>query len=228
MIRRRWVHGVLASVLCAVATTGWTESTRSPDARNSAPRTAPAAGLATGLLSKEDEAKLNEGFLETMDLIYAGRIVEATRRVDEIVALAPEDPRPYLLKARLLREYISEQDNSRDNVKPQVAPILAVLDVALAKSEAILAKDRDSLAGRLYRGWTKMFRGQLHELAFEHWSAGRSAKGGKSDLDEVLRRDPQNPDARMIMGTYLYFADLLPGVLKVASFLLRIPGGDHH
>jgi tetratricopeptide (TPR) repeat protein len=71
-----------------------------------------------------------------------------------------------------------------------------------------------------------MFRGQLHELAFEHWSAGRSAKAGKSDLDRVLSQEPANPDARMIMGTYLYFADLLPGVLKIASFLLRIPGGD--
>ncbi len=180
----------------------------------------------TGLLAQNDEERLTAGFLETMDLVYAGQVPAATARVAELVELAPEDPRPYLLKARLMREYVSEQDNKRENVKPQVAPILEVLDVSLEKSEALLRKDPSSLAGHLYRGWTKMFRGQLHELAFEHWSAGRSAKAGKSDLDEVLRRDPNNPDAKMIMGTYLYFADLLPGVLKVASVVLRIPGGD--
>jgi tetratricopeptide (TPR) repeat protein len=180
----------------------------------------------TGLLPAEIETRVSRGYLDAMELVYAGRIPEAEKQAEELVTLAPDDPRPYLLKARVMREYVSEQDNTRENVKPQVAPILGVLDVALDRSEAILRKDPDAVAGHLYRGWTRMFRGQLHELAFEHWSAGRSAKAGKSDLDRVLSQDPANPDARMIMGTYLYFADLLPGVLKIASFLLRIPGGD--
>ncbi|MFN8178900.1 MAG: hypothetical protein U0167_13305 [bacterium] len=185
-----------------------------------------ATVLPTGLLSPDVEQKISAGFLDTMALVYQGRIVEASARVKELLALAPEDPRPYLLQARVLREYVSEQDNTRENVKPQIAPILGVLDTAKKKSEAILEKDPESVAGHLYRGWANMFRGQLHELAFEHWSAGRAAKAGKSDLDQVLARDPHNPDALMITGTYLYFADLLPGVLKLASFLLRVPGGD--
>ena len=28
------------------------------------------------------------------------------------------------------------------------------------------------------------------------------------------------------MGAFLYFADNMPGIAKVASFLVRIPGGD--
>lgn len=186
----------------------------------------PAVVLATGLVTPDVEHRLSRGFLDTMDLIYAGDIPEATARVSALLALAPDDPRPYLLKARLLREYVSEQDNTRENVKPQIDPILKVLEAARVKADDILAKNPESTAGYLYRGWTRMFQGQLYELAFEHWSAGRAAKAGKSDLDKVLAADPDNPDALMIVGTYLYFADLLPGVLKLASFLLRIPGGD--
>lgn len=185
-----------------------------------------ATVLPTGLLAPDVEERVSAGFLETMDLIYAGRIVESLSRAEELIVLAPEDPRPYLLKARVLREHVSEQDNVREHVKPQIEPILAVIELAEKKSEAILAKDPDSAAGFLYRGWAKFFKGQLHELAFEHWSAGRSAKAGKDDLDRVLARDPNNPDALMIVGTYLYFADLLPKALKIASFVLRIPSGD--
>jgi tetratricopeptide (TPR) repeat protein len=71
-----------------------------------------------------------------------------------------------------------------------------------------------------------LFKAQLHALAFEHWSAGRTAKAGKRDLDLVLARDPDNDDAIMVVGTYMYFADSLPRVLRLASLLLRIPGGD--
>ena len=188
----------------------------------------PPVILPTGLLAPDVEAKLSDGFLETMKLVYAGRIVEADSRAEALVALAPEDPRPYILKARVLREHVSEQDNLREHVKPQIEPILGLLDTAKEKSDAILEKNPESIPGYLYRGWAKLFKGQLHELAFEHWSAGRSAKSGKGDLDKVLASDPNNPDALMIVGTYLYFADLLPSALKIASFILRIPGGDRY
>ncbi len=219
----RRIFLLLAAAVVAAAAPASADAPASP--------ASPGAGsgtvvLATGLLAPDVERRVSRDFLETMDLIYAGDIPEATARVNALIAVAPQDPRPYLLKARLLREYVSEQDNTRENVKPQIDPILKVLEAARRTSEDILARDRDSVAGHLYRGWTRMFQGQLHELAFEHWSAGRAAKDGKSDLDKVLAADPDNPDAMMIVGTYLYFADLLPGVLKIASFILRIPAGD--
>ncbi len=221
----RRIPFLLVAAIVAAAAPSFADASGDPP---SPAATAPveAATLPTGLLAPELERRVSRDFLETMDLIYAGDIPEATVRVNALIAAAPQDPRPYLLKARLLREYVSEQDNTRENVKPQIDPILKVLDAARRTSEAILAKDGDSVAGHLYRGWTRMFQGQLHELAFEHWSAGRAAKDGKSDLDKVLAADPDNPDALMITGTYLYFADLLPGVLKIASFILRIPAGD--
>jgi len=47
-----------------------------------------------------------------------------------------------------------------------------------------------------------------------------------ASLDRVIELDPDNPDARFVLGTYDYFADILPGMVKVAGFLVRVPGGD--
>jgi len=55
---------------------------------------------------------------------------------------------------------------------------------------------------------------------------GPAAKAGKSDLDRALELDPGNPDGEGILGTYLYFADVLPGIVKLARTLIRVPGGD--
>ncbi|MEZ5065848.1 MAG: hypothetical protein R3B81_14030 [bacterium] len=185
-----------------------------------------ALTLATGLLLAPDEAELNALGLRAMDHLYAGEPTAASAVADTMRALAPTDPRPYLVRARVLREYVSEQDNKRDRVKPQVEPIHAVLDTAITYADQLLEADENSPSGRLYRGWAKMFKAQLYELAYEHWSAGNAARAGKGDLDRVLEIDPRNPDALTIVGAYRYFADLLPGAIKLATWLLRIPSGD--
>jgi tetratricopeptide (TPR) repeat protein len=71
-----------------------------------------------------------------------------------------------------------------------------------------------------------MFESQMRALASEYWGAGQKAKSGKRDLDRVIQLDPDNPDAHFVIGTYDYFADILPGMVKVAGFLVRVPGGD--
>jgi tetratricopeptide (TPR) repeat protein len=142
------------------------------------------------------------------------------------VAAHPEDPRLHLLQARVLRETFADQNLDRGKLEAQAAPIHAVLERAIAASEALLDAEPDCLPGYLYRGWAHLFRAQLHALSNQYWAAGRQAKRGKDDLDRVLRLDPQNPDAQGVLGTYLYFADILPGVVKVARTLVRVPGGD--
>jgi tetratricopeptide (TPR) repeat protein len=124
------------------------------------------------------------------------------------------------------RDFISDQNWKRESLKPQNEPVHADLERAIVAADAMLERDPDSTLGYLYRGWAHMFKGQLHALAFENWSAGSEARAGKSDLDRVLEATPDDPNAHMIVGTYLYFADTLPAVLKFAQFLLRIPRGD--
>jgi tetratricopeptide (TPR) repeat protein len=172
------------------------------------------------------EARIDAWVRDAMRLLHEGRPEEADQVAERLIRAAPEDPRAYLVQARVLREGVSDQNHARDSLKPQVASIHSVLEQCIALADEILDRDPDSPQGLLYRGWGKMFKAQLHALAFESWSAGRTAKSGKKDLDELLKHDPDNGDALMILGTYKYFADTLPAVMRFASFLLRIPGGD--
>ena len=170
--------------------------------------------------------RLQQQSLEAMDLIYQGRLEDADRLVDAMLKAAPEDPRPYFMRARVLRERVSEQNASRSSLKPQMKSIHKVLDQCIEVSGKILEHDPNSKLGLLYRGWGRMFKGQLHALAFEHWSAGSQAKIGKKDIDRVLELDPGSTEAHMILGTYYYFAGILPSTLKLASLVLGIPKGD--
>jgi len=183
------------------------------------------AVAATGLPA-ELEAQTDAWMRETMTLLAEGHPERAERVVQRMLDAAPGDPRPYLMKARVMREQVSDQNHVRESLKPQLVGIHEVLENCIALSEEILERDPESEHGLLYRGWGKMFKAQLHALAFEKWSAGRTAKSGKGDLDEVLERDPDQGDALMVIGTYKYFAATLPAFAKIASWLLRIPGGD--
>lgn len=188
----------------------------------------PASGqtLPTGQHPPHVEQQIDQWYLDAMDSIYRGTPSEADRIADALLELAPSDPRAFLLKARVLRLGVSDQNFERSDIKPQVNPIKELCDQAVAAAESILERDPGSLAGHLYRGWALMFKSQLHALANEYWSAGRRAKAGKEDLEFVLERDPDNPDALLIYGTFLYFADILPGVVKVARVIVGLPGGD--
>jgi tetratricopeptide (TPR) repeat protein len=185
-----------------------------------------AQALPTGQHAAEVEEQIELSFREAMQAIYRGRPSEAGRIADELIELAPSDPRTYMLKARVLRLDVADQNFERSDIKPEMKPIKELCDQAVAASNTILERDPESLAGHLYRGWALMFKSQMHALANEYWSAGRRAKAGKEDLDFVLQRQPTNPDALLIQGTFLYFADILPGVVKVARVLVRLPGGN--
>ena len=213
MTRIRTIAARYALVLGILASTG--RAVASPEAEI---RESPGASIV--------QAELHASAMEAMNLLYRGRVEEALAAAERMASRAPNDPLPYLIQARVLRDFVSDQNWKRESLKPQNEPIHAVLETATELATEMLERDPDSVTAYLYRGWAHMFRGQLHALAFENWSAGGKARAGKSDLDRVVAADPDDPNAKMILGTYLYFADTLPAALKFAQFLLRIPRGD--
>ena len=181
--------------------------------------------LATGQHPPALEAQVDSWYLEAMEAIYQGRPSEADRIATAMERAVPEDPRPYLLRARILRLDLPDQNEDRDAIGAKADAIKRACEQALSASDAIVKRDPGSVAGHLYRGWAFMFLAQVHALSNEYWGAGRKAAAGKSDLDFVLAGEPGNPDALLVQGVYLYFADILPGMVKFARVFLRVPGG---
>ncbi len=172
------------------------------------------------------EAVIDRQCHSVMELLYRNRLSEAKEVADSLLAAAPEDPRSHLLMARVLRESFPDQNSTGDHLEALSAPIQAESDLAIAMADRLVNADERSVAGYLYRGWAHLFRSQMHTFCNEYWSAGRQAKAGKNDLDRALELDPDNIDAQGVLGSYLYFADVLPRVVKLARTIVRVPGGD--
>jgi hypothetical protein len=194
-------------------------------AGESAPR---HGGTATGQHAPAFEADLDARLQGIVVLIYQSRLSEAQRVADAALAVAPQDPRVHLLEARILRESFPDQSTTGENLEGFSAPIHAELERTMQLCDTLLAREDCRAAAYLYRGWAHLFAAQMHTLCDEMWSAGRDAKHGKEDLDHALALDPGNTDGQGILGTYLYFADVLPRVIKLARTLAGIPGGDKH
>ncbi|MFH1755018.1 MAG: tetratricopeptide repeat protein [Candidatus Latescibacterota bacterium] len=163
---------------------------------------------------------------DVLALLYRGMPNRAIALADRHIEANPANPLPYIMKARTLREILPEQDDNKDLIRENAEPIHDVLDQAIQLCNLGLKKDDDDLQLRFYRGWAWMCKAQLHALGGSYWSAGRSAAKGNKDLQTYISKHPDDPDAKGVLGTFLYFADTLPSAIKVIKTLFFIPGGD--
>lgn len=183
-------------------------------------------GTPTGQHPPAVEAQVDSLMRTGVHLLYETHLVEANRVSQALQRLAPRDPRTPLLEARILREVYPDQSTGNGNLSARAAPMHAQLDHAVELADSLIGVDPSNVGGHLYRGWAYLFKAQLYALSDEYWNAGRAAKNGKGALDRTLELDPGNTDAKGVLGTYLYFADVLPRVVKILRTIVRVPGGD--
>lgn len=163
---------------------------------------------------------------DILDLLYLGRSGRALSLAERYIEVNPNDPLPYLMMARVMREMLPEQDDNKELIRENASPIHDRLDEAIRICESGLREDDENLRLTFFKGWAWMFKAQLHALGGSYWSAGRSAAKGNKDLEKYIEKNPDDPDAKGILGTFLYFADTLPSVIKIIKTLFLIPGGD--
>lgn len=161
-----------------------------------------------------------------VSLLYISRpdsalaILDAQRRAD------PKDPYVLLLKAKVMRERLNDEDNNKELIRRSTESIHAVIDTAIALSNEALERDDKDYRHYYYRGYGWLTKAQLHVLTRSYWSAGRTASHGKDDLERYLRKHPDDADAQGVLGAYFYFADAIPGFVKFLAKLFFIPSGD--
>jgi tetratricopeptide (TPR) repeat protein len=161
-----------------------------------------------------------------VEFIYDGQLDSAEAVIEEVVALHPGDPRIGLYRFRCLRENYPDDINDEVRAKAKAPALLAQLDWSIAACDSMLEIDKRSAPAYLYRGWAHMMKAQVHAIASEIWPAGSESRRGKGDLDRYLQGAPDDVDAGVILGGYLYFADILPKVVKFLKFFARVPSGD--
>ena len=161
-----------------------------------------------------------------LELLYDNRPDSALAVTRYFQKANPKDPYPLLLEAKLLRDRLNDEDNDKDLIRRSTLPIHDVLDRAIALSDEALERDVKDYSQYYFRGFSWLSKAQLHVLTKSWWSAARASSHGKGDLEKFLEQYPDDPDGQGALGAYLYFADALPGFVKLVAKLILLPGGD--
>ncbi len=173
------------------------------------------------------EARLDSLVRAAVNHAYDGRLDLGLETVDLAEELAPRDPRIGLTRFRLLRENYPIGVFEKERARRQEGALLHELDHAIAMCDSMLELDENDAAAYLYRGWAYINKAQTLLIARHMRAAAGSSRNGKSDFDKFYELHPEgDPDAATVLGSFLYFADTLPGFFKFIRWLVRLPGGD--
>jgi hypothetical protein len=163
---------------------------------------------------------------QILDLLYNNQSDSALALTRFYQKANPRDPYPLLLEAKVLRDRLNDEDNNKDLIRQSTPPIHAVLDRAIALSDEALKRDVKDYGQFYYRGYGWLSKAQLYVLTKSYWGAARASSRGKADLERYLDKYPDDADAQGALGAYLYFADAIPGFVKIVAKLFFLPGGD--
>ncbi len=189
-----------------------------------------AVPAAAGLPVQPDpavEARLDSLVRAAVNHAYDGRLDLGLETVDLAQELAPRDPRIGLTRFRLLRENYPIGVFEKERAQRQEGALLHELDHTIAMCDSMLELDENDAAAYLYRGWANINKAQTLLIARHMRAAAGSSRHGKSDFDKFYELRPEgDPDAATVFGSFLFFADTLPGFFKFIRWLVRVPGGD--
>ena len=189
-----------------------------------------AVPAAAGLPIQPDpvvEAQVDSLVRAAVAHAYDGRLDIGLETIDLAGKIAPRDPRIGLTRFRLLRENYPVGVFEKERARRQEGALLHELDDAIAMCDSMLELDENDAAAYLYRGWAYINKAQTLLIARRMRAAAGSSRDGKNDFDKFYELHPEgDPDAATVFGSFLYFADTLPGFFKFIRWLVRVPGGD--
>ncbi|HEX4963752.1 MAG TPA: tetratricopeptide repeat protein [Thermoanaerobaculia bacterium] len=99
---------------------------------------------------------------------------------------------------------VNSLDESRDD------DFLKAMDQVLDRCERRLKKDRQDLDGMFFEAGAHALRGRLNADRERWFRAARDGQKALHYLEEVRKRDPQNPDLLLGVGLFDYLADVVP------------------
>lgn len=198
----------------------------------------PSESLAAGAPSYRPEDPLNAA---AFDHFYNLDYDRAVQEFEQILARHPNDPFAvnHLLTGVLFRELyrmgaLNTGDYANDSFihAPHLPPdpkvqqrIKDLVQRALELEEKRLNANPKDVDALYARGVTRAQFATYTGLVERAWfSALRNAVGARRDHERVLELDPNNEDARLIVGAHNYVLGSLPWSLKVAASMVGLAG----
>jgi Flp pilus assembly protein TadD len=158
----------------------------------------------------------------TMDAIndlYNLRYAEAEKHCNEVIQLAPGDPRGHFFKAMIY--YKQYNSNKNDTAYKK---FIHYSEKLVKTCEALLERNEKDDKALFYMGGILGYRGLTRYFRKDMTGAVWDGKKGFDYLEEALELDPANTDAQMGFGLMNYLVSQAPSYLSPALKLAGLSG----
>ncbi len=163
---------------------------------------------------------LHELGIKGINLAHDMQFEEADKIFDEMIRMEPDNAFGYLLKIASFR--LMGEIKGIENEQSGVFKDLTLKTIHAA--ETMLEKNEDDVDAIFFLGCAYGNLGVYYTGTGSWLRAYWNGRKGKNYLLETVEKNPDYYDAYLGLGMYHYYADVLPEIIKVLSFLLGIEG----
>ena len=168
-----------------------------------------AAGSATAATASKsimDDPEFRAEAQAGLDRLYDMDFNGADAAFSGIARRYPDHPVGPFLQA--LSPWWEIQVNSLDESRDD--SFLDAMDEVLDRCERRLKKNREDVDALFFSAGAHALRGRLYSDRGRWFRAARDGQKALHDLQEVRKRDPQNPDLLLGVGLFDYLVDVVP------------------
>lgn len=154
------------------------------------------------------------------DLMHRGDAAGASKHFETIQKTVPND-----LAVRF--GWVMAERVRIDFDPARLAPYEKALDSIIDLAGARYGRTHEDTEALFYLANAYLVRAAYR---FDHdkgmWGAARDGAKAKGYIDTYVKKYPADVDAYFVLGTYNYYADILPTLFKFVRFFLFIPAGN--
>lgn len=175
-----------------------------------------------------DWAKVHTVTMSAIESLYNLNFEEAEARANEVIKLAPQDPRGYFFRAMTYyyRFFYSARSNlPKNEMEAEQQKFLGYAQQTISICEKFLQQNPNDSKTLFYIGGLHGYRGIT--LGFnatktsDYLTAARDAQKGVDYLKQSLALDPNNADAQMGLGLFNYIVSQTP---SFAQSIIKLAG----
>jgi len=195
-----------------------------------------AVAQAQGPKAAPSDAELRETARRGIAVLMNGDPDGAIEFFQQIQKADPQSPLGYLFEADATwwKIYLTTGDLvdpdvfdvARSSTSPYDAHFEDAVNAAIRKANTRVHARQDGARNYLYEGMAYGLKVRFYGLRDNDLPTARAGKKMRALLLTALKMDPTLEDAYLGIGSYNYFVDTLPTIVKMLKFLIGLPGGD--
>ncbi|MBK6291302.1 MAG: DUF3808 domain-containing protein [Candidatus Kapabacteria bacterium] len=160
--------------------------------------------------------------MEAIDLMYNLDFGAAEKKCNEVIGLAPGDPRGHFFKSMTYYYRMSFKGGSKNDTA--FWAFIYHADKVTKVCEQLLDQNENDTKAMFYMGGTIGFKGLAYVNRGETLKAIWDGKKGYNLLEEAVEKDPSNMDAKMGLGMFQYMISQAPSEFQSAIKLAGLTG----